>query len=265
MRMTAPRAALLHETIRREGEEELLRTTWALAWSAIAAGLTMGFSFVAEALLYQHMPDVAWQELVTKFGYSVGFLIVILGRQQLFTENTLTPILQMLSRFNRKTTFQVFRLWSIVLCGNIVGTTVFAAILAFSSLFTRDTKHIFLQLARSAMETHNGNLFLSAIFAGWLIALLVWVLPYANTAKVSIIIIVTYLIGLGGFAHIVAGTTKMMYAVFTGEFGWRAMLYQYFLPTLSGNMVGGITFVALIHHAQIFAEQNHDSPGANAG
>jgi formate/nitrite transporter FocA (FNT family) len=79
-------ANIVYEAIRREGEDELARPASALAWSALAAGLSMGFSFVAEALLEARLPDEPWRPLIAKFGYSVGFLIVVLGRQQLYTE-----------------------------------------------------------------------------------------------------------------------------------------------------------------------------------
>lgn len=91
-------ANVVYETVRREGDEEMLRTSSALAWSGLAAGLSMGFSFVAEALLASYLPDRPWRPLISKLGYSVGFLIVVLGRQQLFTENTLTVILPLLLR-----------------------------------------------------------------------------------------------------------------------------------------------------------------------
>src|SRR6204780_4805696 len=91
--ITAP---VVYETIRREGDEELHRPAAALAWSALAAGLAMGISFIAEALLSSFLPNQPWRQLISRVGYSIGFLIVVLGRQQLFTENTLTAILPFL-------------------------------------------------------------------------------------------------------------------------------------------------------------------------
>src|SRR6185437_9034867 len=108
-------AHVVHETIRREGEEELKRSSSALAWSGLAAGLSMGFSLVAEGLLAAGLPSTPWATLISKLGYSVGFLIVVLGRQQLFTETTLTAILPLLSRRDIKTGLRVLRLWSMVL------------------------------------------------------------------------------------------------------------------------------------------------------
>ncbi|MGA9629812.1 MAG: formate/nitrite transporter family protein, partial [Candidatus Acidiferrales bacterium] len=96
-------AHVVHETIRREGREELKRSSSALAWSGLAAGLSMGFSMVAEGLLAAYLPDREWTPLLSKLGYSVGFLIVVLGRQQLFTETTLTAVLPLLSDRSAKT------------------------------------------------------------------------------------------------------------------------------------------------------------------
>src|SRR4051794_17258541 len=104
-----PNAALIHETIRAEGESELERTWWALVLSGVAAGLSMGFSLITEGLIQARLPDAPWRELVSKSGYTIGFLIVVLGRQQLFTENTLTPILPLLYRRDMATLRQVAR------------------------------------------------------------------------------------------------------------------------------------------------------------
>src|SRR5438105_2922840 len=107
---TSVTAYVVHEAIRLDGEEELRRSSSALAWSGLAAGLSMGFSLVGEGVLRSYLPDAPWRPVLAKFGYSLGFLIVILGRQQLFTENTLTAILPLLARRNVATLWQVLRL-----------------------------------------------------------------------------------------------------------------------------------------------------------
>src|SRR5579883_3111500 len=86
---TAISAHIVYEAILAEGESELERSTSALVYSGLAAGLSMGFSFLTEGFLRARLPDASWTPLVAKLGYAMGFLIVILGRQQLFTENTL--------------------------------------------------------------------------------------------------------------------------------------------------------------------------------
>ena len=129
-------AHIVHETIRREGEDELKRTTSALAWSGLAAGLSMGFSLVAEALIAGYLPKGDWTRLLTKLGYSVGFLIVVLGRQQLFTETTLTAVLPVLTGRSWQMAIRMVRLWGVVLLANLVGTYLFALCVARVHIFS---------------------------------------------------------------------------------------------------------------------------------
>jgi formate-nitrite transporter family protein len=250
---TAIGAHVVHETIRREGEDELKRSSPALAWSGLAAGLSMGFSLVAEGLLAAHLPDSGWRPLITKLGYSVGFLIVVLGRQQLFTETTLTVILPLFSLKDMKTLVSVLRLWSVVLASNLVGTFLFALCLAKMAIFTPGVQQALDQVSREGTGASFGVVIIRAVFAGWLIALMVWLLPGAETARVSIIIIITYLIGLGGFNHIIAGSNKMFYLVASGAETWGWFVTHFFLPTLIGNIVGGVSLVAFLGHAQVVA------------
>ena len=244
-------ANVVYETIRREGEEELNRPAIALAWSALAAGLSMGFSFIAEALLSAHLPDAPWRPLVSKFGYCLGFLIVILGRQQLFTENTLTVILPLLARKNLATLLRVLRLWGVVLGANLVGTFLLALCLARIVLFDAHTQTRLTDIAWEHFGAGFGTIVVRGVFAGWLIALMVWLLPGAESAKVSIIIIVTYVVGLSGFNHIVAGSTTALFLVVTKSASWATYFAQFFIPTLLGNIMGGVSLVAALGHAQV--------------
>ncbi|MGI8670361.1 MAG: formate/nitrite transporter family protein [Aridibacter sp.] len=246
------RAAVVYEAVREEGEYEMQRTASALAWSGLAAGLSMGFSLVAEGLLRSHLPDNDWRPLISKFGYSAGFLIVILGRQQLFTENTLTVILPLLLRRNAETFIMVVRLWAIVFLTNIVGAFAFAWIISHTGIFKPEVLQTFTEIGREAAEGTWGVIFLRAVFAGWLIALMVWLLPAAESSKVLVIIIMTYLVAIGGYAHIIAGSVEVFFAVMTtSEIGWSAYLLDWMLPTLLGNIVGGVSLVAVLAHAQV--------------
>jgi formate/nitrite transporter FocA (FNT family) len=251
---SAPRAAIVYETIRREGEEELGRTGAALVWSGLAAGLSMGFSFVAEALLQAHLPEAEWRPLISKFGYSIGFLIVVLGRQQLFTENTLTPILELLHRLNRQTSLKVLRLWGIVLGANLLGGLFFAGALSFDGIFAPSVQAAFLDIGKHALVGGFWTTLLRGIFAGWLIALMVWLLPFAETARVGVIIIITYIIGLGSFSHIIAGSIETLYVVLHDQATWSTFVNDFFVPTLLGNTIGGVTFVAAINYAQVASD-----------
>lgn len=244
-------ANVVYETIRREGEDELGRPAAALAWSALAAGLSMGFSFIAEALLSSHLPDANWRPLISRLGYCIGFLIVILGRQQLFTENTLTVILPLLLRKDLVTFLRVLRLWGIVLVANFVGTWLFAAVIGHIQIFPDPVHQAFTTIGLSHLGASFGITFTRAIFAGWLIALMVWLLPGAESARISIIILITYIVGLGGLNHIIAGSTTMLYLVVTHSISWGTYFTGFFFPTILGNIVGGVSLVAALGHAQV--------------
>jgi formate/nitrite transporter FocA (FNT family) len=244
-------ANVVYETIRREGEDELGRPAAALAWSAFAAGLSMGFSFVAQGVLMAHLPDQPWRPLIAGVGYCVGFLIVILGRQQLFTENTLTVVLPLLLRKDLPTLLRMLRLWAVVLGANLVGTFLFSLCVGKIGVFDAHIQQHLTEIGAAHVGVGFGTVFVRSIFAGWLIALMVWLLPSAETARVSIIIIVTYLVGISGFDHIIAGSTATFFLIATKSISWETYFAQFFLPTLLGNVLGGVSLVAALGHAQV--------------
>jgi formate/nitrite transporter FocA (FNT family) len=250
---TAPRTEVVYEAVREEGEGELKRSSPTLAWDGLAAGLSMGFSLVAEGLLRSHLPDAGWRPLVAKLGYSVGFLIIVLGRHQLFTENTLTAVLPFLQRRDSHTLAQVLRLWAVVLAANLAGALIFSLVLARTELFEPHVRQTFLEIGREAMASWWGLTFLKGVFAGWLIAMMVWMLPAAESARFFVVIVMTYLVALGKFAHIIAGSADTFYVVWSGAAGWGDYL-GWMLPTLAGNIVGGTTLVAALGHAQVAGE-----------
>src|SRR6202167_5088517 len=250
-------ANVVYETIRREGEEELHRPATALAWSALAAGLSMGFSFIAEGLLMARLPDQPWRPLISGAGYSIGFLIVFLGRQQLFTENTLTVVLPLLLRKDLSTLLRMLRLWVVVLSANLIGTFLFALCVGRIGIFDARTQQILTQIGGTHIGAGFGTVFVRSMFAGWLIALMVWLLPGAESEGVSIIIIVTYLVGISGFGHIIAGSTATFFLLVTRHISWGTYVVQFFFPTLMGNVIGGLSLVAALGHAQVVGGKEH--------
>ncbi len=250
---SALRAVVVHEAIRIEGDDELARSSSGLAWSGLAAGLSMGFSLVAEGLLRAGLPDTSWRPLVTKLGYSVGFLIVVLGRQQLFTENTLTVILPLLVRRNWQTLMSVLRLWAVVLSTNLGGAVLFAWAAGRTAIFEPNVRQAFTQIGMQALKPGFGTVLLTGVFAGWLIALMVWLLPVSEGERLPVIVIITYLVGLGGFSHVIAGSVEVLYLVVTGALSPFHYLGVYLLPTLLGNTIGGVSLVAALNHAQVVA------------
>lgn len=247
-------ALVVHEAVREEGERELDRHPVTLAWSGLAAGLSMGFSMVGQGVLLAHLPNTSWRPLIVSFGYTFGFLIVVLGRQQLFTENTLTAILPLLAHPDRRTLLRVAQLWGIVLAMNLLGALIFASVAAHTPAFPPEIRAAFTKIARDAMRGSFGTILLRAIFAGWLIALMVWLQPAADTARLQVIILITYLVGIGAFAHIIASSVEVMYLASTGAISWATYLLDFMTPTLIGNIIGGVVLVAALNFAQVATE-----------
>ncbi|MBO1018944.1 formate/nitrite transporter family protein [Methylobacterium sp. SD274] len=249
-----PDAFILHEVIRREGDEELRRTGGALFLSAFAAGLTMGFSLIVPGVLKAHLPEAQWAGLITSMGYATGFLIVVLGRQQLFTENTLTPILPLLHDRSVATLMRVLRLWGIVLVGNMVATAAIAAVLAYSDAFASEIHTAFAAISHHTIESAFWTTLIKAVFAGWLIALMVWMLPATGSAAPFIVILMTWLVSMCGLAHIVAGSVDTFYLVFSGHASMGDYVSRFFIPTLLGNVFGGTALVAVLNFGQVAPE-----------
>jgi formate/nitrite transporter FocA (FNT family) len=252
----SPRALVIHEIIREDGELELERTNGALALSGLAGGLSMGFSFLTEALLRSSLPETAWRHSVESFGYCVGFIIVVLGRQQLFTESTLTAILPVVTRHDARTVFHAARLWAVVLSANIVGTWIFAAIVHAPNVFQPDVTAAFASLAKEAIPPMFFSTLAKAFFAGWLIALMVWILPSARSARILVILIITYVVSLAHLSHIVAGSAEAAYGVLSGAASFGNYLIGFLIPTLLGNILGGVLLVTILNHGSIRPEMD---------
>ncbi len=248
------RAAVVYEIIRLEGEAELARKFGALWWSALAAGLSIGFSVLSQALLEARLHGLPGASVIADLGYCVGFLIVILARQQLFTENTLTAVLPIMVHKNWNGILDVLRLWGIVLGGNLVGCFLFAAFLAYSGAFSQETQSAITEIGRHLMANTPGEMFVKGIMAGWLIAALVWMLPSAESTEIFIITLITYIIALGDFTHIIAGSVEAIYMWLIGEVGFWSMTGGFFIPTLLGNVAGGTVLFAVISYAQVREE-----------
>ena len=246
-----PRAAVLHEIIRLQGDQELERSIAALFWSALAAGLTMGLSLMAMGLLNSRLPDGEAFKVIASFGYCAGFLAVILSRQQLFTENTLTAVLPIMSKPTLNNFGRLLRLWGVVLVGNLMGTLLVAYVMLHLPIFDTPTDKAFLEIGRKVMENDASQMFAKGIVSGWMITTMVWMIPSMESAKMWIIILITYLMALGDFTHIVVGTAEVSYLVFAGELPWKDFWLIFAGPTLAGNIIGGSFIFALISHAQV--------------
>jgi formate/nitrite transporter FocA (FNT family) len=251
---SAPSGHVVYKAIEEEANDELSRTSSALFFSGLAAGLCMGFSLFSEAIIKAHLPHGAtWAPLVSKLGYTVGFIIVIMARQQLFTENTLTPMLPLLKRKDAATFFNVMRLWGVVLFANLLGALLIALVATKTKVLEGETRRAMIEIAHKSMEGSFGTIFLRGIFAGWLIATLVWMLPASETMRLWVILVITYIIGVGAFAHIIAGAVDVFALGWAHERTWGEVFGNFIVPALAGNIVGGVTLSAGLNHAQVHA------------
>ncbi len=255
--LARPRVAIVHETIRSDGERELRRPPIALAWSGLAAGLAMGFTLLTTGFLAASLPNAPWAHLIVSLGYPVGFVVVIMGRQQLFTENTLSPVLVVLYHRDIRTLLGMLRLWAIVLVSNLVGAAVFAWVLAHSGAVDQTVQAAFRDLSMTTISGGFGELVMRGIYAGWLIALVLWLLPAAESAQLAIIFLLTYLVGMFGLPHSIAGSVDALYLVSTGVLPLGAFFASFLLPVLIGNVVGGVGLVAALAHAQVIPEDTN--------
>ncbi|MFP5595605.1 formate/nitrite transporter family protein [Kluyvera sp. 142486] len=245
------RAMAIHEHIRQEGEKEMERDAMALLWSAIAAGLSMGASLLAKGIFHVQLEGVPGGFLLENLGYTFGFIIVIMARQQLFTENTVTAVLPVMQKPTLGNVGLLMRLWGVVLLGNIIGTGIAAWAFEYMPIFDEPTRDAFTKIGLDVMKNSPTEMFSNAIISGWLIATMVWMFPSAGAAKIVVIILMTWLIALGDTTHIVVGSVEILYLVFSGTLHWGDFFWPFALPTLAGNICGGTFIFALMSHAQI--------------
>lgn len=253
----------IHENIRAPAEEELERPASSLLFSSLAAGMLIGFSFLAAAFMSYYGADSIKHPLAAA-AYPVGFIFVIMGRNELFTENTLEPVIPLLHKRDAKTLRQLLRMWGILIVGNLVGALVFAWILGATNLMPPELQPSMQQLAAESTGGGFGEVFYKAIFGGWLIALLTWLLASTvdTIAQLFLIWVTTAPIAAFHFRHSIAGSVEAFYRAITGTAGWSEMLGGFVVPALLGNAIGGVILVALFNYGQV-AEEHQERQQKN--
>ena len=151
---------------------------------------------------------------------------------------------------NREGEHELKRLWAVVLLTNLIGAFLFAWFMARSNTFDEHVRATFLELGQSAMQHSFTSLLLGGIVGGWLIALMIWLLPFAEAARIWVIIILAYVIGLGYLPHVIAGSVETFYLVADGALPFSACIGRYLLPVLIGNVIGGVALVAISAHTE---------------
>lgn len=252
--LKAANARELHRAVREEGQEELNRPAKSLFWSGAAGGLAITASLIAEGALAARFPESPTRALYIALGYPIGFLIVVLGRMQLFTESTVTAMLPLVTEPSWRSLWRTLRLWGIVLSGNLTGTAITAAICAFLPVGDPALRAGMLEVSLKITEHAPFDTFLNAIPAGFMIAIIAWSLPNARDQAFLVISAITYVVAIGGFSHSVVGSNETFLLLFSGKIGFAQGIFGFLLPAVAGNLFGGAGLFALLAHAQVSEE-----------
>jgi formate/nitrite transporter FocA (FNT family) len=228
-------------------DEEFVRSNRLLFFSGLAAGLSIGLSFVARAALSAASGDPSG--LVGGILYPIGFLLIVLGRYQLFTENTLTPVTLVLTRIASLP--QLMRVWGVVLAANVIGAALVGLVLARTGVLDDDTFRVAIEIAEHGLEVAAGPLFWKGVFAGWLVASMVWLNHAARdtVTRFFIVFAVMYLVPAADLFHCVIGACEVMFLAFQG-LATLPEAAAFFGVVVAGNTVGGVLLVALLNYSQ---------------
>jgi formate-nitrite transporter family protein len=247
-------AGELHRAVREEGQGELERPASSLFWSGLAGGIAITVSLIAEGALAMRLPESDWRDLIVDLGYPVGFIIVILGRMQLFTESTVTAMLPSITKPSMRALWRTLRLWGLVLTANLTGTAIVAAAINAGWLGTAELRGSMVEISMAIVALSPGETFVNAIPAGILIAMAAWVLPNARAQSVLVVFIIGYALAIGAFSHSIVGSVEAWLLLFVGRTEMVQTVFGLLAPAILGNLVGGAGIFALLAHAQVRGE-----------
>jgi formate-nitrite transporter family protein len=249
-----PKSRVVHAAVSKQAKDELDRPTASLFWSGLAAGIAIITSLWAQGALHQRLPDAPWRELVAGFGYCLGFMIVILGRMQLFTEHTMVAVLPLAAEPNGRNLRRTARLWSVVFAGNLIGAVFMSAICFYGRIVSPELLNSMVEVSSKLLEKSAGEMLLQAVPAGFLVASIAWIRSAADDSSFWIVLALTYPIAIGGFVHVVAGTAEAFLLLWAGKAGLAWVLGTFLVPALLGNIIGGTGLFAMLAHAQVKEE-----------
>jgi len=252
--VTALRAPVVYTAIKREGEAELERPLLSLWWSGLAAGLAIFLSVVALGALSRYLEADGTPHPATHLGYCLGFIVVVFGRWQLFTENTVTAVLPLLTYRDRATLTKMVRLWGVVLVANILGVFLAAWATVSWPIFSEPVLEGMVRVSLHYIERDALTFFLQAIPAGFLIAAMVWAQPTGRGDEFLLVVALTYAISLTELTHVIAGSGELFIAMLLGHISVVESFTVSLLPTLAGNIIGGTVLFAMLAYGQVSQE-----------
>jgi formate/nitrite transporter FocA (FNT family) len=215
------------------------------------SGLAAGFAITVTFLLYASVTAATGRDpILSQLLYPLGFVYIILGGYQLYTENTLPPVALVLERLVSLP--KLLKKWLTVLAGNFTGGAAGAITLATTGVFSPSTTEVAVELAQTGVRTPWMALFFKAAFAGFIVAGVVWV-DYASremTSRLIVIYLAFFAIPLGNLYHVVVSFTEVVYLVVLGELAIATGLVEFVLPVLLGNTAGGVVLVTAVNYFQ---------------
>jgi formate/nitrite transporter FocA (FNT family) len=250
-----PSAQDIFEQVANNARQELGRSSVSLAISGLAGGIFMGLSALGNAIAIALLTPAgaaptASTLFLGKLFYPLGFIVVILGRSQLFTENTLYPVALVLAE--KSHFWNTIRLWAVVLPANILGALAFASLATLTHAVSPAVVQSLAQLGFEAGQHPAATIFWSGVMGGWIIATVAWLVSgsHSITGSVMIIWMLALVVGLGNFAHCIAASGEVFAAILVGRERWIAYPI-WFLPAVAGNICGGVGMVTLLEYGQV--------------
>ena len=250
-RLTAPE---IFDAAVENAREELQRSSRKLAFSGLAGGLVMGLTGLGVAAARAILGSGAWEEFASYLLYPIGFIAVIIGRAQLFTENTLYPVVLLLDE--RKQFARNFRgtlrLWSVVFVGNIMGALFFAILAVKSGGLSPEISSQLVNLGVTSATGTVTHFYWSGVIGGWLIAMVAWVVTASRwtIGQLAMIWILTFVVGIGKLSHCIATSGEILAAVLAGSTTVGGYLTWLLTATL-GNITGGVIMVSVLNYGQV--------------
>lgn len=242
----------IYETVEEEGKQNLSRASLGLAFSGLSAGLNISFGALVMFSVAGMTGGVGLAAIAV---YPLGFLVVVLGKAQLFTETTLSPVTVVLADWKHKPRciLNMLRLWAVVLSSNLLGALVAAAAISYTRVLDAGAFELLLHEVVGKMDDNALSTTLYAVYGGWVVALMAWLVAAARDTigKAFVIWATAVVIPAGGLPHSIAGSAEVLVGVLAGKVLWTDYLTSFLLPTVLGNAVGGVFFVTLLNYAQI--------------
>lgn len=234
-----------------EGKSQLQRPPLGLFMSSVAAGMIIGSTVLAVGVMATLLGNMdGLNKILVALVYPLGFILCILSRTELFTEHTATAVYPLLEGSEKIQS--VIKLWSIVIMGNLCGGIIIALMLTMADGVIHASDG-YLMLANHVLNYDVSVLFVSAVLAGWLMATGAWTIlaSHSTGSQMLCIYIATFVIGLGGLHHSIAGSVELFVGFFTSSDITLAAILPAIGVILAGNAVGGSIFVALLNYGHI--------------